>query len=188
VCVPTLVFAGAATITQAVCLAPLLFGSAHVHHFFEERKRLVLFASAGGGFGEEDASSRDEDETRDDGRRAQREALLGKDRVSYRNATKKTLIAVAAQFAYTSLFGAFASFCMLRTGNVCGPVAAHAFCNVLGVPDVGSALRSRHKHIVLLSYACGVLAFAHALWPLTDPAAHPGSRWDDLVAISERRS
>ena len=41
VCVPTLVFAGAATVAQAVTLAPLLFGSAHVHHFFETRERMI---------------------------------------------------------------------------------------------------------------------------------------------------
>jgi prenyl protein peptidase len=93
---------------------------------------------------------------------------------------------VAAQFAYTSLFGAFASFLMTRTGNVCAPTAAHFFCNATGVPDVFAAARSRHRNVVFVAYAVGIMAFAANLWPLTDPARHPGSRWDDLVAVSAR--
>jgi prenyl protein peptidase len=101
-----------------------------------------------------------------------------------RRATKRALLVVAAQFAYTSLFGAFASFLMTRTGNVCAPTAAHFFCNATGVPDVFAAARSRHRNVVFVAYAVGIMAFAANLGPLTDPARHPGSRWEDLVAVS----
>ena len=97
------------------------------------------------------------------------------------------MVVVSAQFAYTTLFGAFAAFLMLRTGNACAPTAAHFFCNATGVPDVAAAARSRHRNVVLVAYAVGILAFGALLWPLTDPEKHPGSRWDDLVAVSARR-
>lgn len=38
------------------------------------------------------------------------------------------------QFAYTSLFGFFAAFVFLRTGNLVSCVLAHTFCNWMGLP------------------------------------------------------
>ena len=38
------------------------------------------------------------------------------------------------QFTYTSLFGFFAAFVFLRTGNIWAVIAAHSFCNKMGVP------------------------------------------------------
>lgn len=38
------------------------------------------------------------------------------------------------QFTYTSLFGFFATFVFLRTGNVISITLAHTFCNWLGLP------------------------------------------------------
>ena len=38
------------------------------------------------------------------------------------------------QFAYTSLFGFFAAFVFLRTGNLFACIIAHSFCNRMGVP------------------------------------------------------
>jgi prenyl protein peptidase len=38
------------------------------------------------------------------------------------------------QFTYTSLFGFFAAFVYLRTGNVYTCVLAHTFCNWMGLP------------------------------------------------------
>lgn len=38
------------------------------------------------------------------------------------------------QFAYTSLFGFFATFVYLRTGNVFTCMLAHTFCNWMGLP------------------------------------------------------
>ena len=165
VCVPTLVFAGAATVAQAVTLAPLLFGSAHVHHFFETRERMIAAEKRTFSFSRAAAADR---------------------AAAERRATARALLAVSAQFAYTSLFGAFASFLVLRTGNACAPTVAHAFCNATGVPDVLAAARSRHRTFVVAAYAVGIIAFAALLGPLTDPMRHPGSRWDDLLAVSAR--
>lgn len=38
------------------------------------------------------------------------------------------------QFAYTSLFGFFASFLFLRTGSLPAAILAHSFCNLMGLP------------------------------------------------------
>jgi len=38
------------------------------------------------------------------------------------------------QFTYTSLFGFFAAFVFLRTGSLYAVIAAHAFCNWMGLP------------------------------------------------------
>ncbi|KAK3049544.1 CAAX prenyl protease [Extremus antarcticus] len=38
------------------------------------------------------------------------------------------------QFSYTSLFGFFAAFVFLRTGNTWAVIVAHSFCNRMGVP------------------------------------------------------
>lgn len=52
---------------------------------------------------------------------------------------KVLLIGIARsffQFAYTSLFGFFAAFVYLRTGNVFATITAHTFCNIMGFPRV----------------------------------------------------
>ncbi|KAK0939857.1 CAAX prenyl protease [Friedmanniomyces endolithicus] len=46
------------------------------------------------------------------------------------------LIRTLFQFTYTSLFGFFAAFVFLRTGNVYAVTLAHSFCNWMGVPRV----------------------------------------------------
>lgn len=38
------------------------------------------------------------------------------------------------QFTYTSLFGFFAAFVFVRTGNVWACILAHTFCNWMGLP------------------------------------------------------
>ncbi|EMC96724.1 hypothetical protein BAUCODRAFT_148289 [Baudoinia panamericana UAMH 10762] len=38
------------------------------------------------------------------------------------------------QFTYTSLFGFFAAFVLLRTGNLWAAIVAHTFCNWMGLP------------------------------------------------------
>nr|KAK4123759.1 hypothetical protein N657DRAFT_645349 [Parathielavia appendiculata] len=40
------------------------------------------------------------------------------------------------QFAFTTVFGAYATFLFLRTGSLAAVCAVHAFCNCLGLPQV----------------------------------------------------
>lgn len=95
------------------------------------------------------------------------------------------LAAIGAQFAYTTAFGWFATFTFLRTGHLCGPVFAHSFCNVMGLPDLRGALRHRRRSVICGAYVVGIAAFIAGLWPATDPRLHPGSAWDDLVAVGQ---
>jgi prenyl protein peptidase len=44
------------------------------------------------------------------------------------------VIRTIIQFGYTSLFGFFAAFVYLRTGSVYTAIAAHMFCNWMGLP------------------------------------------------------
>ena len=44
------------------------------------------------------------------------------------------IIRTLVQFAYTSLFGFFAAFVFLRTGSLFAAIAAHTFCNWMGLP------------------------------------------------------
>ncbi|TKA68636.1 hypothetical protein B0A55_07376 [Friedmanniomyces simplex] len=46
------------------------------------------------------------------------------------------LVRTLFQFTYTSLFGLFAAFVYLRTGNLWAVMLAHGFCNGMGVPRV----------------------------------------------------
>ncbi|CAM9436680.1 unnamed protein product [Discosporangium mesarthrocarpum] len=97
-------------------------------------------------------------------------------------------MAVAFQMMYTSIFGAYAVFIHLRTGNLISSVLVHAFCNLMGVPDLTfhvapgnvhhssptSALHSRRKW-VWCSYVLGIVLFLHLLIPLTSPSIYGGS-------------
>ncbi|MBA0660673.1 hypothetical protein Goklo_012650, partial [Gossypium klotzschianum] len=38
------------------------------------------------------------------------------------------------QLGYTVVFGSYASFLFIRTGNIVAPLVAHAFCNYMGLP------------------------------------------------------
>ena len=109
---------------------------------------------------------------------------------------------VACQFCYTTLFGWYATWLLLRSGHLvslalevvdtsalllgacthvgiltsssdglqAAPVAAHAFCNVLGFPDFGSIAEHPRPRAVALAFAAGIGAFAAGLLPLTRPA------------------
>ncbi|KIV99924.1 hypothetical protein, variant 2 [Verruconis gallopava] len=46
------------------------------------------------------------------------------------------VLRTVVQFTYTSLFGFFATFVYLRTGSVYTAIAAHMFCNWMGLPRI----------------------------------------------------
>jgi len=79
---------------------------------------------------------------------------------------------VAFQLAYTSLFGAYAAALLLRTGHMTGVILAHAWCNLLGVPQLGF-LSPGHvlfpkRRAILAVFVAGIVVFSLALVPLTD--------------------
>ncbi len=49
----------------------------------------------------------------------------------------QALLAVLVQLSYTSIFGAYASFIFIRGGHIAAAIAAHIFCNFMGLPNFG---------------------------------------------------
>ena len=78
------------------------------------------------------------------------------------------LPAVAMQLGYTTIFGAFATYSFFRTGNILGPILAHAFSNYMGFPDFGGASKHEQKHIIGAAYVLGLVGFLWYLGPWTD--------------------
>jgi membrane protease YdiL (CAAX protease family) len=42
---------------------------------------------------------------------------------------------IVVQVAYTSIFGSYCCYLFLRSGSLVPPIAAHIFCNIMGVPQ-----------------------------------------------------
>ncbi|GAA5928846.1 CAAX prenyl protease [Sporobolomyces koalae] len=81
------------------------------------------------------------------------------------------------QFAYTTLFGWYATFLFLRTGSVIPPFLAHVFCNMMGLPPLGWALQvyPDRKLSLWSSYLAGIGGFIWGFWRWTDPSLFGGS-------------
>ena len=68
----------------------------------------------------------------------------------------------AIQFAYTCIFGWYANFLHLRTGNLLAPLTAHVFCNIMGLPNPAGASK-RHmqrKGVIYAAHLVGIVGFA----------------------------
>ncbi|XP_062117577.1 CAAX prenyl protease 2 [Humulus lupulus] len=77
----------------------------------------------------------------------------------------KSFLAVGFQLGYTLIFGSYASFLFIRTGNLLAPLVAHICCNFMGLP----VLFSRSKGIVSVAFLAGLFGFMWLLFPLTQP-------------------
>ncbi|KAJ3074314.1 hypothetical protein HDU98_011578 [Podochytrium sp. JEL0797] len=75
----------------------------------------------------------------------------------------------AFQFVYTTLFGWFATYLVVRTGTVWSAVWAHALCNAFGFPDFSVFVRRRTPAnvAVMCVYVLGLVGFFALLGPLT---------------------
>ncbi|KAL8694530.1 MAG: hypothetical protein Q9218_000861 [Villophora microphyllina] len=54
-----------------------------------------------------------------------------------------SIIRSLIQFSYTTIFGWYATFLFVRTGNVIGVILVHAFCNWAGLPRVWGRVEPR---------------------------------------------
>jgi prenyl protein peptidase len=89
---------------------------------------------------------------------------------------------VLVQFTYTSLFGAYSAYLYMRTGHLLPPLVAHAFCNLMGLPDFGAIEHAPRPWLVRCLFALGLcgfgaLAAADALWR---PRLFGSVLWDEL--------
>ncbi|KAL3825779.1 hypothetical protein ACJIZ3_021808 [Penstemon smallii] len=73
---------------------------------------------------------------------------------------------VGFQLGYTVIFGAYASFLLVRTGHITAPLIAHIFCNFMGLPVIFSR---RSGIVISVSFAMGMLGFFWMLFPFTSP-------------------
>ncbi|GAA5971045.1 hypothetical protein JCM3765_006382 [Sporobolomyces pararoseus] len=95
--------------------------------------------------------------------------------------TKKALIhsvlVSTFQFAYTTLFGWYATFLFLRTASIIPPVLAHSFCNAMGLPPLGWALQVHPERKLSLwtTYLAGIGGFIYGFWRWTEPSLFGGS-------------
>ncbi|GAQ81759.1 CAAX prenyl protease [Klebsormidium nitens] len=70
------------------------------------------------------------------------------------------VLTLVLQMTYTTLFGWYAAFLLVRTGHLLCPIVAHVFCNVMGFPDLGAIPRHPHRRVVSAAFVLGVAAFA----------------------------
>lgn len=65
-----------------------------------------------------------------------------------KEAAQFACLQATVQLAYTTVFGWYANWLWLRTGNILAPFISHVFCNVMGLPNPWGAAKdhpSRHK-------------------------------------------
>ncbi len=71
----------------------------------------------------------------------------------------QALLNVLIQTTYTSLFGMFSAHLFLQTGHVTSAIVAHAFCNVLGLPEVHALPHHKYKWLIGALYFVGFGCF-----------------------------
>ncbi|KAH7140552.1 hypothetical protein EDB81DRAFT_798161 [Dactylonectria macrodidyma] len=87
------------------------------------------------------------------------------------------------QLSYTSLFGAYATFLIMRTGSLLAVILVHAFCNCMGLPRVWGLLtpfwlsdrdpaaalpRKIWTAVYYVLLVCGLVAWWQNLFSLTE--------------------
>ncbi|CAG8618628.1 18254_t:CDS:2 [Acaulospora morrowiae] len=80
-------------------------------------------------------------------------------------AAKQGILNSAFQFAYTTIFGCFATFVFMRTGNFFPPFIIHSFGNYQGFPIVNFAAYPKKQRSWLLG-------FGSLLFPMTSPGLY----------------
>lgn len=60
---------------------------------------------------------------------------------------------VVVQYTYTTVFGWYVTWLLLRTGSLAPPILVHAFCNWLGMPDFGRMVSAARNVTTLHAHA-----------------------------------
>nr|CAH8833652.1 unnamed protein product [Trichobilharzia regenti] len=79
------------------------------------------------------------------------------------------------QVFYTTLFGMYSGFLMLRTGNIAASIVTHSLCNFFGLPDPIGAIERGKYHwgllgqiIAIVTHLLGLFLWAYLLFQLTE--------------------
>lgn len=87
-------------------------------------------------------------------------------------AAKRAIISTVIQFTYTSIFGFYCCYLFLRSGSLLPPIAAHMFCNIMGIPQPSYeiSLMPNRKLSISAAYLFGIIGFVCMLkpWSYTD--------------------
>ncbi|KAL5229486.1 hypothetical protein ABZP36_028262 [Zizania latifolia] len=78
----------------------------------------------------------------------------------------RSLLIVGVQLGYTVVFGWYAVFLFIRTGNIVSPIVAHIFCNMMGLPVFSSP---RTSGVASIAFLTGSMSFFWLLSPATSP-------------------
>jgi len=81
---------------------------------------------------------------------------------------KIALLSSVAQMTYTTLFGWFAAFIVLRTGSVWTAVVVHAYCNYMGLPRLFVNGPRWWVPVYWVSLVIGAWGFYSLLWKMTE--------------------
>ena len=81
------------------------------------------------------------------------------------------------QFMYTTLFGIYATFILLRSGHLIAAILCHMFCNYMGFPDFGwltdaDSIVRKDRALIGVSFCLGIAGFYKCLFLLTHPAIY----------------
>ncbi|KAL4857478.1 CAAX prenyl protease 2 [Chlorella vulgaris] len=92
---------------------------------------------------------------------------------------------LAFQLSYTTVFGWLAAYLFIRTGHLVAAVLPHAFCNIVGPPEMPPAAWQRLRALAA-AYVLGLIAFFCLLRPLTEPALYGNvdlaqGRWREVA-------
>ena len=93
---------------------------------------------------------------------------------------REAALRVLLQVGYTTLFGAYAAFVLLRTGHFAAAFLLHAFCNLMGLPSLGWTFRHHrlypHRVEITVAFVTGMVLFAVCIVPMTDPGIYSNNR------------
>ena len=99
---------------------------------------------------------------------------------------KSVILMTLFQFAYTTLFGAYAAHAYIRTGSILAVFLCHSFCNYMGLPDFGYLNASSPVHgyrrAISNGYLFGVMLFYYGFtyWE--------GGNWIQRLCFFPRKS
>ncbi|KAJ9528049.1 hypothetical protein QJQ45_005668 [Haematococcus lacustris] len=97
------------------------------------------------------------------------------DLLLYQGASLKSAVSmVLVQYAYTTLFGCYATWLFLRTGSLVSPVVAHVACNWMGLPNLTHMVAVFGRPLTVLLTTASVMSFWWLMQPMTEPALFGG--------------
>ncbi|KAI5819855.1 CAAX protease self-immunity-domain-containing protein [Pyronema omphalodes] len=74
------------------------------------------------------------------------------------------ILSSLAQFTYTTIFGWWATFVLIRTGSVWPAIAVHAMCNWIGAPAPKVSSTGWVNGLYWLSLVAGAVGFYKMIW------------------------